>query len=381
MAGIFQQFLQGVTNGFLDSKNLKDYTHASKTFVSNQYQNAPKFKWLFHVYFDINYDQISDTNLQAALPPTTNLGLMVKSVELPKFNMPLTELNQYNRKRYVQTKIQYQPIRISFHDDNGDQIRKMWSAYYNYNYYDGSNPNTSYGRNTADPSVAVTTLNDARRNVFAEEIPESVRNWGLNGDYPANRKKYPFFKSIRIYGFNQHNYSEYVLINPVIESFEHDTYNYSETNSTMEHTMSIKYETVKYYNGALNGQKPGDIVKGFADPSVYDTELSPIARLGSNRSIMGQGGLVDSVDGIINDLSKGNVLGAIQTAGRVSRTFKNSQQILQAAKTEVVAGAVDAISNSSLARTPFNFPSLGSTQRQSPAPVEDRTPEPIIRNT
>ena len=33
---------------------LRDYTHASLTFRTNNYQNTPKLKFLFHVYFEIN---------------------------------------------------------------------------------------------------------------------------------------------------------------------------------------------------------------------------------------------------------------------------------------------------------------------------------------
>jgi hypothetical protein len=237
---------------------------------------------------------------------------------------------------------------------------------------------------------AVTQMNG--KNTYTNSLPADQRNWGFNGDFTNgttssvfNSSKPSFFKSIRIYGFNQHNFSEYVLINPMIDAFDHDTYSYSETSGTMEHNMTIKYETVKYYTGALNGQKPGDIVKGFGDPSVYDTEMSPIGKPGTNKSIMGQGGLVDSVDGIIKDVTSGNILGAIQTAGRVAKTFKNPQQILQAAKTELTAGVIAATPG--IVRSNFNFPSMGSTvgsgsqqAKQNLAPVETITPVPVNNN-
>jgi hypothetical protein len=38
----------------------------------------------------------------------------------------------------------------------------------------------------------------------------------------------------------------------------------------MTHTMSIRYETVKYYSGQL-AAKPSSTVVGFADPDHYDT--------------------------------------------------------------------------------------------------------------
>ena len=49
-------------------------------------------------------------------------------------------MNQYNRKRLIQSKIKYQPIDITFHDDNASQITAMWDAYYRYNYADAWNP-------------------------------------------------------------------------------------------------------------------------------------------------------------------------------------------------------------------------------------------------
>lgn len=364
MAGFFQQFLNGVSNGFLGSPNLKDYQHASKTFRSNAYGNAPKFKWLFHVYFDINKRNIS-TNPQV-FPDTTNYGLLVKSIDLPKFDIKVQELNQYNRKRFVQTKIDYQPINVSFHDDNANQVRHLWQTYYSYYYNDPLQPTKvtagfSSPSQRADPDMATTMLNP--RNLYDKSIAGN-ESWGYQGNISSANgmeQKTPFFNSIKIYGFNQHNFALYVLINPIIKSFSHDNYNYSESTSTMENRMTINYESVKYYDGALNGQNPEQIVNGFGNPGVYDTELSPIARPGNNKTILGQGGLLDAGTGILEDLARGNILGAAQTAGRVSRTFKNSQSILQTAKEELVKGAASAVSNPQNNRVGQYFPAVGAT--------------------
>lgn len=388
MAGFFQQFLKGTADGFLGSPYLKDYKHASKIFLTNAYGNAPKFKWLFHVYFDINQTAITDN--QRIFPDTTNHGLLVKTIDLPKYQIQLTELNQYNRKRYIQTKINYDPIRVTFHDDNSNQIRNLWHAYYSYYYYDPSQPGALSGgpSQKTDKGFAPTQLNN--RNIYSSELPDNQLNWGYVGEAGQTNesqilaaRKVPFFKTIRIYGFNQHNFALYELINPIIDSFTHDTYSYSETSGTMENSMSIKYESVKYYEGALNGENPGASVDRFAEDGLYDKELSPIARNGSNRNILGQGGLVDSVNGVLTDLSSGNILGAIQTAGRASKTFKNSQQILQAAKAELVGGVIGAISNPGTARGQFNWPAQGTTtgpgsQRGSATNITPgTTPQPI----
>jgi hypothetical protein len=366
VAGFFQQFLKGTADGFLGSPYLRDYQHASKIFLTNGYGNAPKFKYLFHVYFDINQNRISDS--YKLFPDTTNHGLLVKTIDLPKYTIPLTEMNQYNRKRYVQTKINYEPIRVTFHDDNSNQIRNLWHAYYSYYYNDPSQPGNlnSTPQARTVPGQAATELN--KRNIYSPLLQNNQRNWGYLGEIgqtvlstTVNPSKIPFFKSIKIFGFNQHNFALYELINPVIESFSHDTYSYADGAGTMENSMGIRYESVKYFDGALNGQNPGQIVDRFAEDGLYDKTLSPIARNGTNRSILGQGGLVDSVNGVLDDLSNGNILGAIQTAGRASRTFKNSQQLLQTAKAELVGGVISAVSNPATARTQFNWPGLGTT--------------------
>ena len=49
-------------------------------------------------------------------------------------------MNQYNRKRINQTKIQYDPVDITFHDDSGNVISSLWYRYYTYYYLDGNNP-------------------------------------------------------------------------------------------------------------------------------------------------------------------------------------------------------------------------------------------------
>jgi hypothetical protein len=365
MGGFFQQFLKGATkgfrDGFLEKPYLRDYTHASKTFRTNAYGNSPKFKWNFHVYFDINSQLISAVN---ALPPAELPGILVKNIQLPKYSMSLAEMNQYNRKRWVQTKINYDPVSITFHDDNNNAIRQLWYTYYSYYYNDPTQPGSSRGTGGNTTGDAASILN--KKNTYDKDI-QNDQNWGYLGE-PSNSNisqaigitKAPFFKSIKIYGFNQHSFSLYELINPIIEKFDHDTYDYYSNNGIMENKMTIKYESVKYSQGAINGDAPGAVVPGFGSEANYDRTLSPIARPGANKTILGQGGLVDAGAGIIEDLSNGNILGAIQKGGTAARTFKNPQSILQAAKGELVAGAIGVAGNPQTIRSVFNFPANGA---------------------
>lgn len=378
MAGFFQNLLTDAAGGFFGSDYLRDYTHASKTFRPNAYQYAPKFKFLFHVYFEINQSAYA-----VGLPQGANFGLAVKTVKLPSYSFDTHTMNQYNRKRIVQTKIKYDPIDINFHDDNGNLIRNMWYNYYTYYYKDASKPIVSVsGRQTNQNSgngnnASPNNTNYNLRNIYSQSITGDT-DWGYIGETGTTfngststgtgQTKIPFFKNITIFGFNQHNYVAYTLINPIITRFGHDTYNYAEATGTMENTMSLDYETVKYFQGAISGKEPSNIVAGFGLNDHYDRVPSPITRPGSQASILGQGGLVDGVSGVIDDLSgdNTNVLGAIQKAGATLNTVKN-MNLGQAIKSEVTTGVINAIMNpvnNTGRNVLFNLPIFGSTPNQ-----------------
>ena len=404
MSGFFENLLTDAARGFFSNEVLRDYTHASKTFRPNAYQYAPKFKFLFHVYFETN-----PTAYAVGLPQGVNFGLAVKSAKLPNYTFDTHTMNQYNRKRIVQTKIKYDPIDITFHDDNGGSttdptaggaIRNMWYNYYTYYYKDASKPVVTVSGNNVSSDALGTgngtnnaTYNE--RNIYAPSITGNT-DWGyvgessntVNGYTEAStgQTKIPFFKNITIFGFNQHNYVAYTLINPIITRFAHDTYNYAEGNGTMENSMTLDYETVKYFQGAINGDQPSNIVAGFGLNNHYDRVLSPIARPGSNKTILGQGGLIDAGQGIIGDLSGtltvDKALNAARTAGITYNTFKNLN-LKQAVKDEVTKGITNAImnpTNNTGRNVRFNLPIFGNTPNQyQQANGRNVVPPPINR--
>lgn len=348
-----QSFLNDVAGGFFGNEYLRDYTHASKTFRTNSYQNAPKLKFLFHTYFDINP--------VAFQPGDANFGLLVKDIKLPNFSINTHQYNQYNRKRIIQSKIKYDPIDITFHDDGANQINQLWQAYYSYYYNDGAKIDQYSGSqyNTTGAG-GVPAFND--KNIYDESITDNDE-WGfMGGQTTSDGKKAAFFRNITIFGFNQHNFTAYTLVNPLITSFSHDSYSYSEAAGIMQNKMTIDYETVVYTYGKMDGRSPGNIVAGFGDDTVYDTRLSPIANPGANGTVLGQGGLVDGVGGTIDALARGDILGAIRSAGNTINTTKN----LNIKKT--IGNELEQMLNDSLVNTPnktrnvlFSTPTAGTS--------------------
>jgi hypothetical protein len=334
-----QNFLQGFSEGFFESPGLKDYQHASDTFRTNGYELSPRNKFLYHVFFNINTGQIKSLADVYGSDEIATIGLLVKSVDLPSYQISVDTMNQYNRKRLVQSKIEYNPIQLVFHDDQSDLIRNMWYNYYSYYYkdpsqpyenvpaYNGTNGNlqtlfNGFGYNTRDTYSNSRQVNDWGYIGESYGDGTSSLNTQGNGNYTG---KPPFFRDIRIYGLSQKKFASYVLINPMITSWKHDQYAYAEEAGTMSNNVEIRYETVKYYSGAIGGATPSNTVPGFADPTHYDLTRSALARPGSTQTVFGQGGLIDAGIGIIEDLQRGDlsgVIGAVQKGGTAYNTFK-----------------------------------------------------------
>ena len=87
-------FGQDFLNSFFGNDNVRDYTHASKVFRSNGYENSPRTKFLFHVYFNLNTTQIPQLGNIFSTPDTSTIGLLVKTIDLPKFQVDVETLNQ-----------------------------------------------------------------------------------------------------------------------------------------------------------------------------------------------------------------------------------------------------------------------------------------------
>ena len=148
----------------------------------------------------------------------------------------------------------------------------------------------------------VTGFGYNTRDIYANQRVGNVNDWGYIGEAydqgaaggsgnlgpDQSSGKPAFFRDITIYGMDQHKWASYVLINPLVKEWKHDTYNYSEGGGVMENSMTVEYETVKYYSGAIGGSRPDTNVKGFADPAHYDNIRSSLARPGSTRSVLGQ---------------------------------------------------------------------------------------------
>jgi hypothetical protein len=281
MPNIADLFLQA-----LDSPDIiKDYKHASRLFVDNNYELSPKYSWLFHVFFDLN-PELTTVNQRNQI----EAGMLVKSADLPKFRIESKTYNNYNRPSIAQTKVRYEDINIVFHDDSANVVRKMWFDYYNYYYRDMDN---NYGDATGSLNPVYLRNN---KQLLGQRTLYNKFGFSPRKDSTISNQ---YIHAIRIYSLHQKRFSEYTLINPVISSFRHGTHQNGQ-DGTMENSMSISYETVLYAGGAAK------VARGFADLH-YDKSPSPLSVAGGGtNSILGPGGIVSALDEVITDGGNGN---------------------------------------------------------------------------
>ena len=306
MANILNGFLNNVLQGATNpGGNLKDYQHAARLFTDDGMRLAPKTKFLYHVVFELSPEA------QKVIPQLDQrhkqeINMLVKSADLPKFSIQTATKNMYNRKKNLQTSIEYDPVNITFHDDNMGLTTTLMEAYYRYYFRDGN-----YRDDGINPPYNP-------RNTYTDPISQNYR-YGLDNDH-----KSPFFNKITIYQMARHEYLGYTLVNPMVTGLTHDQVDSMDNSTPSQNQISIAYEAVYYSRGPVGENSP----KGFAT-AHYDKTPSPLTLGGGGTSsLFGGGGVIGGISDVLGDIAGGTFnLGTALTA---FNTFKNEKSLSKA---------------------------------------------------
>jgi hypothetical protein len=295
-------FLDNVVSGALNPKGtLGDYAHGSRLFVDDSHRLSPKVKFLYHVTFNINPDAVAVIP-QLKEKHMNELNMLVKSAQLPAYNIQTDVKHQYNRKRVVQKRIDYQPVSIQFHDDNMGVTTAMWEAYYRYYYRDGNYAKTTPA---GAPDVGTTPFDPYNRG---NQFGRRQYRYGFDNDSFS-----PFFTSITISQMARKNYTSFTLVNPIISQWTHDTLDYN-ASEPVQNSMTVEYESVHYSRGSVGKGGP----KGFAEEH-YDKTPSPNSLAGGGASsLLGVGGVLAGGFGVLGDIvNDGVTFGTVLKAANV----------------------------------------------------------------
>lgn len=246
----------------VDKQNLRDARHAHNLYTKGGFDWAPKVKFLYHVSFEL-----SDEARQFASTTSQYLkvvNVLVKSADLPSYSAQIETKKQYNRIKHLQTRIDYDPVNIVFHDDNVGITSKLLEEYYRYYYKDGGKFD--------DPG---NPTDFGPRDKYKEKVPR----YGLD-DGPAT----PFFKYIKIFQLARQEWTGYTLVNPLVEKWQHDAVDSSEGAGITQNALTILYESVLYSRGQVSeqGDPPGfaavDTGYDFTDSYLKNGPIYSVAQ-------------------------------------------------------------------------------------------------------
>jgi len=227
---------------------LRDFQHAARLYIDNAYALAPKNKFLYFVNFNLS-NSARQLAPELANKYQAEINMLCKTVDLPQYNAELQVKNQYNRKKITQTKITYTPVKISMHDDNLGVTTLLLESYYKFYFRDGLH--------AGDPTAF------RKDNVYKGD---DGKTYGLESPI-----KEPFFENIKLFQLSRQQFTEFTLVNPVIERWGHDTMDQSDGTGIVENNLEINYESVFYSRGTIDVDNPAT----FATRR-YDVVDSPL---------------------------------------------------------------------------------------------------------
>ena len=337
------KFLGSVANGIFGSQgDMRDYQHAARLFTDNFMRLSPKVEFLYHVYLDINPAAIRTPNpFYGFNSPEARIetGMLVKNFNLPGVTINTETKNQYGKKTNIQTALQYNPVNLTFHDDNNGLIGGLWEQYFKSQYADSQFVDFLQIEPTYNSQTTSTeTVNTRRDGLGADQTKTTTTSTvqtGIKFGFD-NYKSVRFFNSIKLYQLSKKRFFEFELINPIVNQWTPPTMNSSSSNPA-ENQMSVIYEGIRYQTGRISTET----VKGFT-ALHYDNIPSPLGSGGAG--LFGPGGVLAGGLDVVGDVIQGDIFtdpfALIGTAIKAKRTYDNAKELSSEGVRNEVTGIV-----------------------------------------
>ena len=317
MASFFSNFLHGLAEG----DTVKDYRHASNLFSHDNFRLAPKYRHLFHCNIILN------KSVASAFFDQNEVSFMVKTITLPAASFETNEIRQYNRKAYSYTGITYEPVSITLHDDNSNNVRNFLANVYNYYIDDGNKP---IGKRN------IRNANGLRDSMQPNQ--SSGGSWGLDSSFTRSYGL-NLIQSIEIYSLTKGKGALYTLHNPVVSSFGHGSHDVADGVSPNESTLVVQYDSFTYDDVSISQ------VKNFGQ-GFYDRAPSTLSGGGrGSNSVIGPGGMFDKGMDVFGNLKSGNILGAAVGAFQLREQIRanDARDLLKNELKDMLPSAVQQI--------------------------------------
>lgn len=241
-----------------------------------RWENSHKHKFLFITEIELNpnYKVIADM---------TRFALLTQTASRPKLKFEHTEYNEYGVRKGVLTKTTFEPVNLSFIDDNDNSVMqfftnvtKMMSPITNiensdlvdtrqYDFRTGDGVITNINTTAAGINVQELDVGDHRPNVYAQSSGFPGRN--LKKTRADGESITSIFKSVKIHHI--HLYGEgvntFAFKNPRLLSMDFDDLDMASTDDISTLKLSFGYDYLTSYTGKMTA----DISKLIGTNSNY----------------------------------------------------------------------------------------------------------------
>ncbi len=364
--------------GFFYEKSPRHATYVFNQDSQALYRNQPRFP--FEYYVNINLNNVGTAASYIAQfynnPTWQQVPPLIKSVEMPSMKIETTPLNQYNRKRLSQTRINFEPVKMVFHDVADGKTLKFWDMYYRYYFDDGTEPGKNQVKQSSannkqysveqflknitpqiNPNIlnlpasvkdifqggpnknnALPTNSDGEKSAIQNIVADTLNNHHFGFNLPTVGNIRNLIQSIDIFQIHGGRFNAVTLVNPRISAFTHDQLNYAVGDKTLELTMTFEYEYAYYtiQNLKLGSETP---IKSSKEPFEHG-EFLELPALAFNTTLMdfveSNNPLLNSDNPILQRIGK-NVQSSL---GSVTGSFLSDKVVRK-----VSAGALDGLAN------------------------------------
>ena len=156
---------------------LWDPTPYSSAIAGSAGSYDPKTKFLFKVKFEFDPNVVKQLAAMGINSHyfSDDLSYIIKSIDLPKYSFEYEEVNMYNYRTKVLTRIKHQELNLSFYDDTGNQALSFLNGYimmlspisrHNYGIIDNHLDSFSFGFPTDYQSTNTSSRASLPQNSF-----------------------------------------------------------------------------------------------------------------------------------------------------------------------------------------------------------------------
>lgn len=269
---------------------------------------APRPKFLFLVRFVRGVGQ-------GSAEWKDGITFAVKSFDRPTISPQTKELNQYNKKRIIQTGVRYDALNIDFHDTVDATVHRMWQDYAEHYFGDFRRINQAeWAYDATMPSF----YNYGEGFGLVTPRAETGR--------PDSLEAANFFERVECYQLFGNSYTRFDLVHPKISRFDPDDMAYDATNQSHVIRMSLEFEAIINYNKGGNislssSRELESLFKGVLDGDVYKPPSAPGPQSINTTNFPFFG----NVTRLLNKIPGSY----INTIGKVNNAVNTAQQVAQ----------------------------------------------------